>query len=279
MTTKAKRIITSFILLAILFSLDVSTSWEISFTLYYLLLVLLVSLKLGIRYGYLFCVLTVISGMIVDIIIKYPFSHHSYFYIRHINRLIIYLIICTITTKWKMACEYERHKSNYDYLTEIFNRRGFYTALDIERKRAHREDSKLAIVYIDCDNFKEINDQFGHKRGDELLIEIATSLKKYIRAIDTVARIGGDEFVLIFVNTDLTTISETVNRLHIKLTEDIRKLGYNVTFSCGLGVFEHLPDNNDDIIFLVDNLMYESKKTGKNKVSVQIFREENHIFT
>jgi diguanylate cyclase (GGDEF)-like protein len=279
MPIKTKQIITSFILLIVLFILDSSTSWELSFTLYYLLLVLMVGIKISFRWGILFCILTIISGASSDIINDYPYTDCFYFYVRHINRFIIYLVIVYMASKCKNACEYERYKSYYDYLTNIYNRRGFYHALDVERKRAQRNNTQLAVVYIDCDNFKEVNDQFGHRRGDELLVEIALMLKKFIRAIDTVARIGGDEFVVIFVDSDLKTISETVNRLHIKLTEEIKNLGFNVTFSCGLGVFEYLPIDDDEIIFLVDNLMYESKRTGKNKVSVKVFKTNNHIFT
>ena len=156
----------------------------------------------------------------------------------------------------------------HDPLTGLVNRTFLKEELKTLTSLADRNNKKLALIFIDLDNFKFINDTFGHEMGDLLLIEIANRLKKSIRNSDIASRIGGDEFILILNNISskkeveeiVKKIMDTLNRpiiIHDKKME--------ITFSAGIALY---PDDAKDISKLLqfaDIAMYEAKKEGKNR--------------
>jgi len=105
--------------------------------------------------------------------------------------------------------------STIDDLTGILNRRGILEVLDRERERAHRLDSKLSLIMVDIDDFKQTNDRCGHAAGDEVLRNVAAALESSVRSADRVGRIGGDEFLMVLPDTDEGAADALANRLHI----------------------------------------------------------------
>ncbi|WP_368030820.1 diguanylate cyclase [Arcobacter sp. s6] len=158
--------------------------------------------------------------------------------------------------------------STKDYLTNIANRRYFF---EIGLKSLHiakRENSDLSIVCIDIDFFKNINDTYGHNIGDEILKLIANNMNKYIRKSDILARIGGEEFVILLNNTNeqnAYALAEKI-RVHIEsLIYKNDKIEIRTSISMGISQLRAKDDDLDSIIIRADKALYEAKNTGRNK--------------
>lgn len=158
--------------------------------------------------------------------------------------------------------------ANFDELTGLPNRHHFYSCLNNDIKRAERNGKQVALMYIDLDNFKDINDTQGHNVGDELLKEAAQRINKTVRSMDTVSRLGGDEFTVILPDlTNVQIATEVSNRILEVLRLPFAKgVDENViSASIGITVF---PDDARDVITLLkhaDQAMYEAKKNGRNQ--------------
>ena len=150
----------------------------------------------------------------------------------------------------------------HDPLTGIYNRRGLALLFDREAKRAKRYREKLAVMFIDLDRFKEINDRFGHLAGDKILKKIAQILHSNIRGIDIIARIGGDEFLAVLVNADHHIARFVAKRLNSK----IKGGGIPVTLSIGVSIFPDDGENLETLIGKADRACYFAKRDGGNKI-------------
>jgi diguanylate cyclase (GGDEF)-like protein len=157
----------------------------------------------------------------------------------------------------------------YDTLTDIPNRAFIYELLEKELKKSKRHKTKFALFFLDLDNFKSINDTFGHEIGDKVLVEFAKRIKENIRESDSVGRLGGDEFLLIA--SDIQTI-DNIKIFANKILKSITKkyfldnLVLNVSCSIGISIY---PDDAEDIGELIkyaDIAMYEVKKTTKHGI-------------
>lgn len=154
-----------------------------------------------------------------------------------------------------------------DSLTGLPNRPLFYERLSQSVAMARRHDKKLALLFLDLDGFKQVNDKFGHDTGDELLQEVAERLRQHIRGEDIVARTGGDEFI--FILNDISHAGNAAivaNKIIRSLTEPFVMHGNTCLIggSIGISIF---PDDSDEMETLVtqsDNAMYKAKENGKN---------------
>ncbi|HIJ97042.1 MAG TPA: EAL domain-containing protein [Desulfuromonadales bacterium] len=155
----------------------------------------------------------------------------------------------------------------FDSLTGLPNRALFYDRIKQSIALANREKSSLAVLFLDLDHFKDINDTLGHSVGDQLLIEVSRRLTGHIRANDTLARLGGDEFVVV-----ITHLGVTLNTTYIaqKLIDSIQApfsfMGkeLHVTASVGIALYPDDGDNAETLIKHADMAMYSSKETGRN---------------
>ena len=157
-----------------------------------------------------------------------------------------------------------------DPLTKSLNRRGMDDEFAREAARADRHGSDFCIAVIDIDNFKKLNDQHGHQAGDEALVHLVKTAKESLRLTDHVARLGGEEFVLMLPNTPLDEAVRVVERLQRALTKKYFLANNDrilITFSAGVARREP-GEAQDDLIARADEAMYEAKQTGKNRVCV-----------
>ena len=184
--------------------------------------------------------------------------------------MIVFLIVVHLLSKLKDAYEQERRLARLDGLTKIYNRRYFLEILKFESKRAIRYNRCLTLTYFDVDNFKNINDRLGHKEGDRLLCLIANTVKKNIRETDIVARIGGDEFVVLLPETEYEPAEFVLHRIRQELLATARSNAFDVGFSIGAITFRSFPDSVDSMLERTDELMYRVKYSGKNKIEHQL---------
>ena len=162
------------------------------------------------------------------------------------------------------------HQSIRDSLTNLFNRRFMEIALDRELRRAVRHQKHLAVLMLDLDHFKLLNDTYGHEAGDVVLREIAGVMRQAVRSEDTVCRYGGEEFVAILPELgpeEALSRAESIRHLVSELRiyhrgESLRE----VTISIGVAVYPHNGESPEQILSLADRALYEAKHLGRNRV-------------
>jgi two-component system cell cycle response regulator len=159
-----------------------------------------------------------------------------------------------------------------DELTHILNRRAFLNILERELKRSNRLETTLALLLIDLDHFKEVNDLYGHLAGDAALCEIAFLLKQSIREIDILARYGGEEFVIILPEVAQNEAFIAAERIrHLVGTHLFRKDKdpIHLTVSIGVAIFPLSSTNKpEDLFHLADLALYLAKKKGRNRIEI-----------
>ncbi len=159
-------------------------------------------------------------------------------------------------------------QANYDSLTQLPNRRLFRDRLDHEIKRAQREHRLVALMFIDLDRFKEVNDTLGHHMGDQLLIDAGRRIQHCVRETDTVARLGGDEFTVILPElTDATDIDRIARNLLATLSDSF-VLGNEQAYiaaSIGITIFPNDASDIESLIKNADQALYVAKSDGRNR--------------
>ena len=159
-----------------------------------------------------------------------------------------------------------------DGLTGITNRPSVEKSLRIEFERSKRYNSPLSLILLDVDHFKDVNDSYGHQKGDEILVTFASILKKFCRANDIAARYGGEEFLMILPQSNAQgafKIAERVREEIMKMSFVGNDSKFSVTTSCGVAELNRdCMKNIDQLINVADNAMYEAKNSGRNKTII-----------
>lgn len=161
--------------------------------------------------------------------------------------------------------------ANHDQLTKILNRRGVESFAQQEFSKASRIDSDLAVIMTDIDDFKKVNDSFGHQVGDEILASFADLIGNNLRPYDILGRLGGEEFIIVLPNTTVEQAQLLAERLRKKVEEfsfQVNKKEIGITAS--FGIAKQLPemDTLEKTIPFADKALYRSKQQGRNKVTV-----------
>ena len=177
------------------------------------------------------------------------------------------LFVTRDITDRKQSEELIHHLAYHDALTDLPNRRMYTQHLSREIMQAKRFQSNLAVLFLDLDRFKDVNDSFGHDVGDLLLVEAANRLKACLRPTDVVARLGGDEFtVLLSQLTDREEAAALANRIMEALQRPfiLQDHSFNVSCSIGIALYPQDGDNADDLLKRADTALYTVKSRGKN---------------
>jgi diguanylate cyclase (GGDEF)-like protein/PAS domain S-box-containing protein len=180
------------------------------------------------------------------------------------------LALVSDITAQRAASERIWQQANFDQLTGLPNRHMFLDRLQNEARRAKREGAYLALLFIDLDHFKEINDSLGHAKGDQLLRQAARRIGERVRATDTVARLGGDEFTVILAGVgQIGGIERVVQQLITALATPFMLDGDSVQVSASIGVALYPADTDDTDTLLrhADQAMYAAKSAGRNSYS------------
>ncbi|MET0594670.1 MAG: diguanylate cyclase [Polyangiaceae bacterium] len=161
-----------------------------------------------------------------------------------------------------------RELATRDPLTECVNRRYFLEIAAKELERADRYGNRLSIAMLDADHFKDINDQYGHATGDRVLRAIADRCRSALRKTDVFGRFGGEEFVVLFVETGLIEAERVASRLLTKVAEPVPgKDGVQVPVTISAGVVERRAGESlDSVLRLADEALYQAKREGRNRV-------------
>jgi diguanylate cyclase (GGDEF)-like protein len=158
-------------------------------------------------------------------------------------------------------------------VTGAANSRAFFEQLDKELVRSIRYDHPFTVAYLDADNFKSINDQYGHSGGDALLRVVVDTVQASIRTTDLLARIAGDEFTLLLPETGRKESEQVIARVQKGLDEAMEANAWTMTFSMGVVTYASPPANMDSLLQIADDLMYSVKRAGKDGVRYAVYGE------
>ncbi len=179
-----------------------------------------------------------------------------------------YICIFSDITEEKKVREQLKSLAQYDQLTTLPNRTLFIDRLEHAITRSNRSKKHIALMFIDLDGFKGVNDTYGHQTGDQLLVTVAQRLSSSIRAQDTVARLGGDEFTIIL--EDISDIKDTIvvaQKLLTELSTPIELSGetVNISGSIGISIYPKDGENGEELIKHADMAMYQAKQQGRGR--------------
>jgi len=263
-------IVIAFFILAGVGVLNYLAGPGLSSWIFYLIPIFLLTWRIGRWTGVLMSTFSAMIWSIAEHASGATYLDNAIPYWNCIARLGYFLILTFVLSALKSAIEKEKELSRIDFLTGAGNGRTFIELANMEINRARRYEHPLTVAYIDLDNFKTINDRFGHSTGDNLLRLVAATIKDNIRMTDTVVRMGGDEFAILLPETG-PELAEAITRKIQKINlELMQKNGWPVTFSIGVVTFISPPSTVDEILKRSDNLMYSAKNSGKNRIKYEV---------
>jgi diguanylate cyclase (GGDEF)-like protein len=251
--------------------LDYLTGFELAFSLVYLIPVSLVAWLASQRLGIMIALASAIVWLTADVEAGHFYSNPFIFAWNTIIRLSFFVITALLLSTLKKALENEKESARTDYLTGAANSRLFCDLLQMEVDRFRRYGRPFTLVNIDLDNFKAVNDQFGHPVGDQVLSTVVSSARTNLRKSDVVARIGGDEFALLLPETNQESAGIALAKIHSGLLEAMQQRSWLVTFSIGVLTCFAVPETIDELMRMTDELMYEVKCDGKNAIKYSTY--------
>jgi diguanylate cyclase (GGDEF)-like protein len=175
------------------------------------------------------------------------------------------------------ASNFDRMKqlAYVDGLTGMHNRRFFEMRIVEELERAGRFQGRLSVIMVDIDNFKKLNDEFGHLLGDEVLRSVSSILKQQLRKMDMVCRYGGDEFAILVPETTGENALRVAEKLRRQIeTHDFPGVPRPVTISCGVADYPSHGVTRDEVVAAADAALYTAKQAGRNRVSAATLKKE-----
>ncbi len=197
------------------------------------------------------------------------FGHGLVPYWNALVRLGLFLIVAYLLTRLRTLLKEEAERGRTDSLTGLLNRRAFAQALDREIERARRYRRPFTAAYIDLDDFKRINDVYGHAVGDAVLKLAGDAIRQHVRATDLAGRLGGDEFAAVFIETEAEPGLRAATDLARALEGGLFGLREPVTFSVGAVTFNEPPADAEAALGAADAVMYTVKRHGKHAVAHQ----------
>lgn len=262
-----------FMLLAGVAYLDYITGVELSFSLFYLIPISLLSWTVRERFGVVIAFLSAGIWLTVDVSSGAKFSNTFVYFWNAIIRLGFFLLPVFII-RLRRAMESERELARTDFLTGALNSRSFHYVAQMEIDRSARYSHPFTIAFVDVDNFKTINDTYGHAMGDIVLRKIVTNIQQNLRKTDIIARVGGDEFAILLPETDMGTAPTVISNVQRKLLDEMQKNELPVTFSIGVLSLTASQLSVDEMLGIADQMMYAVKNGGKNNVYYDIYPNE-----
>jgi diguanylate cyclase (GGDEF)-like protein len=243
---------------------DYLTGYEVASSLFYLLPIAFLTWSVGRKTGLAASALAAAVWMVADARAGLIYSRPAILYLNAALRLGFFLALTLLLAALRGSLRHERQLSRLDSLTGAANGRHFLEILQAESARSVRYKRPFTLVYFDVDDFKQVNDRFGHNAGDAVLRTVAAVAKSHLRATDTVARLGGDEFALLLPETSLEAARAAVTKLRSTLKARVLQEGHPVTFSMGALTCLGEVCGPEALLNMADELMYRVKREGKD---------------
>ena len=248
-------------------ALDYLTGPRVLLSIFYLLPVMLVAWGTeSTGYGVVMVVATCLVGPVEAVVSDYQYNSLAAALWNGLVRLAVFGIVVYLMQQVRVLVAKLEEQAGLDELTGLANLRAFRDVAAREIERGRRFHHGLSLAYIDIDDFKGTNDRLGHDAGDRTLIALASLALATARSVDTVARIGGDEFVIVMPETGADAALPLVTRLREAFPRVATIGDANATCSIGLASFGRPPDSVKEMLAAADALMYQAKAAGKDRV-------------
>ena len=246
---------------------DYATGYELSFSLFYLIPVCLVAWYSTRALGLVISMFSAVAWLSADVASGHMYSYPALHVWNTMIRLGFFVIVTMLLAALRAAHQDEQRIARTDYLTGLLNGRHFLEVAEAELSRAQRYGHPFSLAYLDLDDFKHVNDRMGHAVGDEVLAAVGRQLAASLRRTDVVARMGGDEFVILLPQSDEAAARQAIAKLREALDAEMATRGWPVTFSIGVMIFAATPASVGEMITSADRLMYAVKTAGKAGVT------------
>lgn len=263
-------------LIAALGSIDYLTPPEIDLSLLYLIPVLLIAWFTNAQLGVAASVASAGTWLVDDVTSGRTYSSYWITGWNIATRLGFFLAASWSLSALRKTLQREQELARTDHMTGAINNRFFYDLAQMEINRSRRYKRPLTVVYIDLDNFKAVNDRFGHATGDEVLRVVVSRAKRHLRKTDLVARLGGDEFVFLLPETGQAAAQTAITKIHSILLAEMQRNGWPVTFSIGVLTCMDAPGTVEEMIQMADDLMYSVKSNWKNAIGYSIHERKSN---
>lgn len=260
-------VIVGILLFLIVAFLDFATGTELSFSIFYLIPIFLFTWAVNGNVGIIVACISAAIWLYIEVISSPQYSSSFVYFWNSIIRLGFFLLPVLLIRN----LEQERMHARTDFLTTALNTRSFHDIAQRELDRSVRYHRPFTVAFIDIDNFKTINDTFGHMFGDMVLRSISQNIQKHIRKTDIIARVGGDEFALLLPEVDSDTARAAISKMQQKLIEEMITNKWPVTFSIGVITMNAPQLTVDEILGIADKMMYSVKNHGKNDIKYATF--------
>ena len=249
---------------------DYLTGYEVSISLFYLAPIAAASWFVGRRTGFALSCLSAVVWFLADIASGHVYLTRWIYVWNLVARLGFFIVVTWLLDNLRESYRRERELARTDRTTGTANSRYFYEFAQLELERARRFGRPLSLAYLDIDDFKLINDRFGHAQGDEVLRVVSSSVQEHLRATDLVARLGGDEFGVLLTETDQAGAQAAVAKIQDAMLRQMQGQAWLVTISIGVVTFVTPPTSVDAMIRAADDLMYAVKADSKNGVRFEL---------
>ncbi|MDR4507902.1 MAG: diguanylate cyclase [Candidatus Brocadiaceae bacterium] len=259
-------VLVGFALIGFIGIIDFLIGYEIALSVFYVLPIALVTWFTNRRLGLVISLTSAFVWLWADAATGHSYTHHLIPIWNTLIRLAFFLIITFLLSTVRRATERERKAARTDHLTGAMNSRFFYDLSKKEIDRFQRYKHPFTLAYIDLDNFKTVNDHFGHPIGDQVLRRVVSSARKHLRKTDVVARLGGDEFALLLPETNEESARVAISKIQDSLLEEMRLGKWPITFSIGVLTCNATPHTIEELVRIADELMYSVKRDGKNEI-------------
>lgn len=264
-------LIVGFAIIGAIGGIDFLTGFEFSFSVFYVIPISIVAWLTSRFFGVVASLASALVWLGADYATGHQYSHHLIPFWNTLIRLIFFVIITLLLSTLRKVTEREIEFSRVDYLTGAVNSRLFFELAQREIDRFQRYQHPFTLAYIDLDNFKTVNDRFGHTVGDQVLRTVVSAARKYTRKTDVIARLGGDEFVVLMPETGLEFARVAMSKLQSGLLEAMRLNNWPITFSIGILTCRAVPPSAKELVRIADDLMYSVKHAGKNALKYHTY--------
>lgn len=260
----------SFLILAF----RIATYAEFDFVSLAVLPILVITWIGGKKNGLFMAILASMISLVGDLASERQYSAQWIPWINAVTHLMTYSLVALLANQVRLQFAREHKRATHDPLTELHNRRAFLEAGTFEVERTKRYAHPLAVIILDLDNFKQINDTQGHDAGDAALRATAIALRSISRTNDRVARLGGDEFAVLLLEIGYEATIEVGRKISTAVNTALQ--GFPpVKGSIGIAWFGEADRSFSAMLKAADELMYEVKKNGKGNVLSRRFPEIN----
>jgi diguanylate cyclase (GGDEF)-like protein len=257
--------VAGFGLVAVIGFLDYLTGPELSFAIFYLVPIALGAWWGGFAQGILLSMACAFSWQIVEIAEGSTIPPIIQLW-NGTARFGVFVITSSLLSRLRVSLFLEKKLARSDPLTGAANGRTFYETVSQTVERLLRTEQPLTLAYVDLDNFKWLNDKLGHSAGDEALCDLVRTIHHNIRATDLLARLGGDEFALLLPECSELDARGILERIQERFGQEMVRKKWPVTMSIGAMTFPNPVRDVDAMVHRVDELMYQAKKAGKNRI-------------